>query len=120
MAHSLSQGISRVLESDAVMVFLADMPHISTQLIDLLVNELDKHEIKLAESIAVPVYNGRRGNPVIVGSAFFDTLLRHTGDTGAKFLMRQYPDRVLEIPVEDSAVVLDYDTNEALENLTNG
>ena len=118
MAHSLSHGLSRLLDADAVMVFLADMPHVSTQLIDQLVGDVNKQEIKLTESIAVPVYSGRRGNPVIIGRAFFDTLLRNTGDTGAKYLMRQYPERVIELPVDEAAVVVDYDTTEALENLS--
>jgi len=115
MAHSLSLGISRLPACDAVLVCLSDMPHITPALIDFLIESVG---LQAAEVIAVPVFQGRRGNPVMVGKAFFDTLLQHDGDTGARFLMKQYPDRVLEIEVSDSSVVTDYDTVEALNELS--
>ena len=115
MAHSLSHGISRLPECDAVLVCLGDMPHVSSQLIDQL---LIATGTQAADVIAVPVYNGRRGNPVMVGKAFFDTLLQHDGDTGARFLMKQYPERVIEIDVADDSVLTDYDTAEALNELS--
>ncbi len=114
MAHSLSYGISRLGDVDAVMVFLGDMPDVSTALIDQLLS----HELSvLSDNITVPVYHGERGNPVIVGRSFFDTLLQHTGDTGARFLMRQYPELVVEVPVQEPGVLMDYDTPEALATL---
>ena len=54
----------------------------------------------------------------MVGKAFFDTLLQHDGDTGARFLIKQYPDRVVEIAVTDNSVLTDYDTAEALDELS--
>ena len=115
MAHSLSHGISRLPECEAVLVCLGDMPHVSGQLIDQLLAAVGS---QAADVIAVPVYKGKRGNPVMVGKAFFDTLLQHDGDTGARFLMKQYPERVLEIEVADESVVTDYDTVEALNELS--
>ena len=115
MAHSLSHGISRLPACDAVLVCLGDMPHVSSQLIDQLLTAVGT---QAADVIAVPVYKGRRGNPVVVGKAFFDTLLQHDGDTGARFLMKQYPERVMEIDVADNSVVTDYDTVEALNELS--
>ncbi|MEM7257582.1 MAG: molybdopterin-binding/glycosyltransferase family 2 protein, partial [Pseudomonadota bacterium] len=116
MAHSLSFGISQLTQADAVMVFLGDMPDVSASVIDAMLkcNDGDVREV-----IRVPVYNGRRGNPVMVGRAFFDSLLQHTGDTGARFLMRQYPERVVEVQVSDAAVLIDYDTPESLAALAN-
>lgn len=115
MAHSLSHGISRLPACDAVLVCLADMPHISSQLIDHLLASVGT---EAADVIAVPVNQGKRGNPVLVGKAFFDTLLQHDGDTGARFLMKQYPERVMEIEVSENAVLTDYDTVEALNDLS--
>jgi molybdenum cofactor cytidylyltransferase len=114
MAHSLSHGISRLGDVDAVMVILGDMPEVSNAVIDQL---LAFDSTQIIDTIRVPVFQGTRGNPVIVGKSFFDTLLQHTGDTGAKFLMRQYPDLVVEVPVEEAGVLVDYDTPEALARL---
>ena len=116
MAHSLSHGISRLPpEADAVLVCLADMPGVTAELINTLLD--CESEKPLSGILAVPVYDGKRGNPVLVGSAFFDSLLQHTGDSGAKFLMQQYPDRVVEVPVESNAIFIDYDTPQALAKL---
>jgi len=114
MAHSLSHGISRLKNADAVLVCLGDMPHITSALIDKLLSSAPSNADNV---IAVPVVQGKRGNPVMVGSAFFDTLLQHSGDSGAKFLMKHYPDKIIEIPVDDESVLLDYDTPEALATL---
>lgn len=114
LAHSLSHGISRLKNIDAVLVCLGDMPHITSVLINQLVSKAASNADNV---IAVPVVNGKRGNPVMVGNAFFDTLLQHSGDSGARFLMTHYPDRVVEIPVDDESVLLDYDTPEALATL---
>lgn len=115
MAHSLRHGISRLPVCDAVLVCLSDMPHVTPELIDYLVESVGS---RASEVIAVPVFEGKRGNPVMVGKAFFDTLLQHDGDTGARFLMKQYPDRVVEIEVSDSSVLTDYDTVETLNDLS--
>lgn len=118
LAHSLSHGISRVGATDAVMVCLGDMPHVSERLINQIVEEISERGANVSDSIVVPVVDGKKGNPVVVGNAFFDTLLQHTGDTGAKTLMQQYPDRVIEIEVDNNAVLIDYDTPEALQKLS--
>ncbi len=117
MAHSLSYGISRLQEVDAVLVCLADMPDITVELINTIIGWKDAET--LFERILVPTFNGKRGNPVLVGRAFFDTLLQHIGDTGARFLMKQYPERVIEVPVEEESILLDYDTPQALAELNN-
>ncbi|OED41741.1 hypothetical protein AB833_08950 [Chromatiales bacterium (ex Bugula neritina AB1)] len=116
MAHSLASGISRLQNMDAVLVCLGDMPHVSSEIIDQLIEATGD---RAAEVIAVPVVAGKRGNPVMVGSAFFDVLLQHQGDTGARFLMKQYPELVLEIPIDDNSILLDYDTPDALHTLGN-
>jgi len=46
---------------------------------------------------------------VVVGAEFFEILLQHHGDSGARFLMQSYPDKVFEVVVDDVGVVQDYD-----------
>ena len=65
----------------------------------------------------LPVSDGRRGNPVLFGKVFFDTLLTLEGDTGAKYLLKQYPDEILEVAVEGDGILLDYDTQKELDTL---
>ncbi len=113
MAHSLAMGISRLQTYDAVLVCLADMPHVSTDVINKIVASADGAKNK----IVVPVYNQQRGNPVLIGRTFFDSLLQHEGDSGARYLIQQYPDQVIEVEVDTDSVLRDYDTAVALQSI---
>jgi len=114
MGHSLSHGISRLEQADAVGGCLGDMPMVGSEIIDRLIEQTGD---RAGAVIAVPVMNGVRGNPVLVGRLFFDTLLQHGGDSGARFLMKQYPDKVLEVEIADDAIHRDFDTPQALQEL---
>ncbi len=114
MGHSLARGISQLEDADAVVVCLGDMPAVPAAVIDQLIKAAGA---KAAEIIAVPVYQGKRGNPVLVGKSFFDTLLQNEGDRGARFLMQQYPERLIEVEVGNAAVLQDFDTPESLEQI---
>ena len=62
----------------------------------------------------MPMRDDRRGNPVLVGRAFFDSLLQREGDSGARHLIDQYPERVIEVEVDDEGIFQDYDTSQSL------
>ncbi|MFK8078913.1 MAG: NTP transferase domain-containing protein [Granulosicoccus sp.] len=115
MASSVIAGISQLTDYDGVLVCLGDMPHITTEILDQLINAFRKHQDK---TIIQPVYDNKRGNPVLFGKVFFDTLLTLEGDVGARKLVDQYPDEVLEVVVESHAVLTDYDTPQELSSLS--
>ena len=114
MAHSLASGISQLQSCDAVLVCLGDMPHVSSLVIDKLI---EASADRATESIVVPMRDDRRGNPVLVGRAFFDSLLQREGDSGARHLIDQYPERVIEVEVDDEGIFQDYDTSQSLSQL---
>ena len=114
MASSVIAGVSRLTDCDAVLVCLGDMPHVSVVVINQLIDAFKANPDK---SIVIPVSDGRRGNPVLFGKVFFDTLLTLEGDTGAKYLLKQYPDEIFEVAVEGDGILLDYDTQKELDTL---
>ena len=116
MAHSIATGLSQLQSYDAVLVCLGDMPHISSSIIDLIISASSD---SLTDKIIVPVHQGRRGNPVMIGRAFFDSLLQNEGDSGARNLIKMYPEQVVEVDVGSDAIFLDYDTEDALKDLDN-
>jgi len=60
--------------------------------------------------IARATYHGRHGHPVVFGSAVFEELRRADPNTGAKAVVHAHADEILNVDVEDAAVLRDIDT----------
>jgi molybdenum cofactor cytidylyltransferase len=113
LASSVKAGISAVPEdADAAVVCLGDMPLIDADLIDRLIEAFAPDRGGL---IALPVSNGRRGNPVLWSRRFFKELMTLDGDIGARHLIAKHGEAVAEVPVEGRGAFLDIDTPQALE-----
>jgi molybdenum cofactor cytidylyltransferase len=113
LASSVKAGIAAVPgEADGAVICLGDMPMVSAQLIDHLIEAFAPDRGNL---IAVPVSDGRRGNPVLWSRRFFSELMTLDGDTGARHLIARHGSAVAEVPVEGDAAFLDIDTPQGLE-----
>jgi molybdenum cofactor cytidylyltransferase len=113
LASSVKAGISAVPgNADGAVICLGDMPMISAGLIDHLIDGFAPDRGNL---IAVPVSDGRRGNPVLWSRRFFNELMTLDGDVGARHLIAKHNEAVAEIPVEGDGAFLDIDTPQALE-----
>jgi molybdenum cofactor cytidylyltransferase len=66
-------------------------------------------------SICIPTHRTRRGNPVLWSAQHFPRLLKLSGDRGASVLFRDLADRILEVEMPDDAVLIDIDTEAALD-----
>jgi molybdenum cofactor cytidylyltransferase len=115
LSTSLRAGIAALPEtSDAALVMLGDMPLVESGLLRRLASAYLAEPAGLA---AVPVHEGRWGNPVIVARALFPRIEALTGDAGARKLLEGMKDQVIEVPVSEDAVEVDVDTPEALARL---
>jgi molybdenum cofactor cytidylyltransferase len=113
LASSVKAGISAVpAQADGAVICLGDMPMISAGLIDHLIEAFAPDRGNL---IAVPVSDGRRGNPVLWSRRFFNELMTLDGDIGARHLIAKHNEAVAEVPVEGDGAFLDIDTPQALE-----
>jgi molybdenum cofactor cytidylyltransferase len=113
LASSVKSGIAAVPQSaDGAVICLGDMPLISAHLIDRLIETFAPDRGNL---IAVPVSDGRRGNPVLWSRRFFNELMTLDGDIGARHLIAKHSEAVAEVPVEGLEAFLDIDTPQALE-----
>ncbi len=111
LAASLRAGIAAVPATwRGILVCLGDMPRVRPATLVALAAAL-----RDAASVAVPVHSGRRGNPVAWGRAHFDRLARLTGDVGGRALLGDAA--VIEVSVDDTGVLIDVDTPEALAAL---
>ena len=111
MASSIRAGLALLPEGlDGVIIHLADMPGITSGMIDQLIVAHDRSSRKL---IAVSTADGKRGNPVLFDSAFFGELRQLEGDIGARHLIAREAETVVEVELGEPAR-LDLDTRAAL------
>jgi molybdenum cofactor cytidylyltransferase len=115
MSTSLRAGIRALgAEADAALVCLGDMPWIAPAHVDALIDAFQPIE---GREICVPVYQGKRGNPVLFGARFFDEMSQLEGDVGARALIDAHAEVVFQVSVDQSGVLVDVDTAAALERL---
>ncbi len=110
LSTSLKAGLDALPAScGAALVCLGDMPAVNGAALRSLARAWQGSQTK---AIIVPTWNGRRGNPVLWDSSFFQAMRRVTGDAGARHLIGEYGDYVIEVAMDDGAVLVDIDTPE--------
>jgi len=112
MSASLMCGVAHTQDAAGWIVALGDMPFVRTSTHAGLLAAL-----RDGVDIAVPSYQGRRGNPVAFSQYHRAALLQLHGDAGAKGLLQAFP--VQYIPVNDSGIHRDIDTRADLTQLIN-
>jgi molybdenum cofactor cytidylyltransferase len=118
LASSVKAGIAAVPDkADAAVICLGDMPLISADLIDRLI---ETYAPDRGQLIVVPVSDNRRGNPVLWSRRFFHELMTLDGDIGARHLIARHNEAVAEVQVEGHGAFLDIDTPQALEAAQRG
>jgi molybdenum cofactor cytidylyltransferase len=114
MGHSLAWGVAeamKLFDMQMLIVALADMPSVQTNTMSLLLEAAEK-----TEDIVAPVFQGKRGNPVVFREKHFEKLSRLSGDRGASQFMKN--EKVTLIEVDDPGIHRDIDSPEDLEKLT--
>ncbi len=118
LSTSLASGLGALGdEADAAIVLLGDMPYVDAGLIDRLIRAFDPASDAY---IAVPVFEGRRGNPVLWGRRLFSELSQVQGDQGGRLVLAAHQDLVCEVIVTTQDALVDLDTPEALAQARKG
>ena len=112
---SIRAGIRALVNHpvDAALVWPVDRPHVSVATVSAL---LDKFR-EVPGPIVVPTYGGRRGHPVLFSKTVFAELLGAPDAVGAKVVVRKDAGRVIPVPVDDAAVLEDFNTPEDYKGL---
>jgi molybdenum cofactor cytidylyltransferase len=109
MGTSISAGLNLISDKvQGIMIALADQPFIGNQTIDRLIGVFSSSN----KGIVVPVYNGRRGNPVIFNIQYKQELLALEGDVGGREIIAKHPEDVIEIIFASDDIVNDIDTED--------
>ncbi|HEX2913982.1 MAG TPA: nucleotidyltransferase family protein [Chloroflexia bacterium] len=100
-----------------ILFMLADQPRLQVTTLELLISRFEEAGQAAEQAIFFPVFNGKRGNPVLFGRYFFEELAQLEGDTGGRTVMRAHPQAAQEVEVNDPAIHEDVDTQDDLQNL---
>ncbi|MDP6258726.1 MAG: molybdopterin-binding/glycosyltransferase family 2 protein [Rhodospirillales bacterium] len=115
LSTSLKTGLRALPDNiDGAIVCLGDMPLVKAEHIDQLIRAFDPVE---GRSICVPVHGRKRGNPVVWSKRFITEILSVTGDIGARHLLEEHADQVIEVAIEQDGVLFDIDTPDRLVEL---
>ena len=111
LSTSLRAALAQIPKKfNAALICLGDMPFVDSSHINALIEAFDP----LAErSICVPTFQGKRGNPVLWDSRYFQEMMEVQGDVGAKHIIGEYEDSVVEVEMDGMGVLTDLDTPEA-------
>ena len=138
MFSSVKTGIGKVSEMlknagfpaqnhVASLLFLADVPLVSTETINGLIREyedfclstfcLGKKESSSQISVgpepfAVPIFKGKNGHPLLIPRGYYDEILSYPGEGGLKAIRNKYKDSMIRYETSDAGCVLDMDTKD--------
>jgi molybdenum cofactor cytidylyltransferase len=105
---SIVAGLRAVDQKDlhGVLIWPVDRPLVSQHVIVGMLHQFwTKHK-----RIVVPIWKGQRGHPVLIGKALFEDIEKAHMDIGARSVLWDHPDDVLEYQTEEEGVVINIDS----------
>ena len=112
LGGSLATGVSlpQVNECQGVLVMLADMPQVTAEHVDRLIEGFRQSDFG---SIVRASHNGKRGNPIILPRATYEAVRRLEGDVGARAIIEGSGLPIIDVEIGPAAH-LDVDTPDAV------
>jgi len=112
MVTSFQAGIRALPPAaDGAVLFLLDHPAVNAATIEMVIGKFAPNRI------VIPLFNGRRGHPVLFAAEVLQEILALPSSQGANIVVRKDPGRIIEIPVDDPGILVDVDTPEDYEKL---
>jgi molybdenum cofactor cytidylyltransferase len=102
--------------SDGAILLLIDHPLISSA----LVGELIETFYNSRKPIVLPVYEGRRGHPVIFSSALYEELLNAPPETGARSVVWAHSAEVQIVQTNEEGCVLNLNDPDTMQKAFGG
>ena len=110
MYGSICMGLRYIQKKvDRVLLFPSDLPLVSVETITSM--------SEASGSIAVPVFEGKKGHPVMLSREVFLHILSYRGVGGLRGAMDAWEDGVTEVALSDPGILLDTNTRKDYESL---
>jgi molybdenum cofactor cytidylyltransferase len=115
MLSSLQAAVRELLRRQtppaAVLVVLGDQPLVPPE----VYRRLRRAFVQGEGMLIAPLYQGRRGNPVLIGAAHFAEVLALPAGSAPRALLRRHAAELVLVPVEARGVLVDLDRPEQYE-----
>ena len=106
-------------ETEAILVCLVDMPFITKEVVDEIISKFKQTN----SPIIVPVYNKKRGHPVLFSKSLFNELTNAPQEQGARYVLYSNEEKILELDTPESGILvginIPYDYKFHLDHLLN-
>lgn len=112
-SESIHLGVSNAKKGNAYMFFVADQPFLS---VDTIMQLINAHKSNPAH-IIIPSYNGNNKNPTIFPASFSNELLSLDGDVGGRAVIKNNPERIYTLAINDRLSFVDIDTLKSYEQM---
>ncbi|HEX2329557.1 MAG TPA: NTP transferase domain-containing protein [Candidatus Angelobacter sp.] len=114
MGTSLRTGLAAVSpEMEAALIVLADQPFVRPRTLRAIVES----RRRTGAQITIPLYNGFRGNPVLLGRSVFPEVMGLSGDVGCRAIFGTHVEGIHKLPVNDIGVLIDIDAPDDVRHL---
>jgi molybdenum cofactor cytidylyltransferase len=102
--------------TEGMLVCPVDHPLVSLALVDELIEAF----FKTRAPVVLPLYEGRRGHPVIFSAAVYDELLNAPVETGARAVVWAHKEEIAEVPTNEEGCVLNLNDPDAFLKISGG
>ena len=91
---------------DAILVMLGDQPMLEPATIDTILRPFQHGD----SDLIAPTFQGRRGNPVLIGHKYFHELLALPVGEAPRTLLKRHSNNLLAVPVDSDTIHRDLDS----------
>lgn len=103
-------------QTDGIVLFLIDHPLISSALVDELIGTF----YSAGKAIVLPVYEGRRGHPVLFSSSLYPELMTAPLETGARAVVWAHPEQVQVVQTNEEGCILNLNDPDTMQKAFRG
>ena len=103
-------------DTDGMLLCLVDHPLVSQTLVGEIIDEFYATQAP----IVLPVYEGRRGHPVLFSAKLYGELMAAPLEVGARAVVWAHDAEIVEVATNEEGVIINLNDPDALRKLTSG
>jgi molybdenum cofactor cytidylyltransferase len=115
ISSSIKIGLKSISKkSEAFFISLGDMPNVNQNIYNKLIKSRFKYNKKLKlqhkKEIIIPTFEGKNGNPILFSKFMKDKIMLVKNDLGASEIIKLNKEKILNVPLNNKSIFLDFDT----------